>query len=241
MVGLLLLVFLSYLCFENKVENIKSDVLSRVRANLSDIQADKIKANILGNGMKTTRIVILSGQASTLQKKQEILSVIKNLAGVYGIKDLITIKKVKIPIKSPIMQSKIQDTQKLAKEKDCQNKLTNTLKDKKINFEASKAVIKKDSYPLLSSLAKVIKECPDYLVEIAGYTDSDGSSDFNLILSAKRAASVKKYLVIHENVDAKNLEARGYGEVNPIADNNTTKGKSENRRIEFNIIGGKEE
>jgi len=237
--GLLLIALLSFLCFINKVDSIKSTIISNVTSNLKDRQIDWVKPQIVGEGIKATEIVALSGVAPSLEKKEEAIEVAKNSSGVWGIKDYITIKK---PEKKPepIVQPVIKDV-KIEKPKPkvitCQEKFEKLLSNNKINFESAKAVIQKDSFKLLSKLASVIKECPGYKIEIAGYTDSDGSNEYNLMLSAKRADAVKSYLVTHEGIYADRLEARGYGEANPIADNSTQEGKRKNRRITFKIIG----
>ena len=124
---------------------------------------------------------------------------------------------------------------------DCQERLDELLSKAKISFQSSKAEIKKDSYPLLEDISKVLKECKTHLkkVIIAGYTDSSGSEKSNLILSQKRAEAVKEYLTKKSNISPKLLKAVGYGAANPIADNKSEEGKSKNRRIEFKIEGVK--
>ena len=83
----------------------------------------------------------------------------------------------------------------------------------------------------------MLKDYSKIQVEVQGHTDSDGSATYNLQLSDSRAQSVMQYLV-EAGVDAERLQAKGYGEVVPIADNETDEGKEKNRRVEFKIIGG---
>jgi len=118
----------------------------------------------------------------------------------------------------------------------CQTKFKELLSQNKIHFEYNKADIKTDSYELLEQLIIVAQGCPDAKITIEGHTDSDGSQDYNKKLSSKRADAVKQYL-IQKGMDATKLEAIGYGEMRPIADNETNAGKEQNRRIEFNIKG----
>jgi outer membrane protein OmpA-like peptidoglycan-associated protein len=107
---------------------------------------------------------------------------------------------------------------------------------KGIFFDVNKDTIKKTSTKTLDGAVKVLKDFPDVAVEIGGHTDSDGSRDSNLDLSQRRAESVKKYLV-GKGIDANRLTTKGYGPDQPIADNKTKKGKSQNRRIEFKLQG----
>ncbi len=73
-------------------------------------------------------------------------------------------------------------------------------------------------------------------LRIEGYTDSIGSANKNTELSTKRANTVRIYLIQHFNIESHRLEAKGYGEANPIASNNTADGRAQNRRIEFVIM-----
>ena len=66
--------------------------------------------------------------------------------------------------------------------------------------------------------------------EVHGYTDSKGKPAHNLVLSQHRAESVVRYLVAH-GVPASSLTAKGFGEDNPVASNDTASGRAENRRV----------
>jgi OOP family OmpA-OmpF porin len=72
-------------------------------------------------------------------------------------------------------------------------------------------------------------------VELQGHTDSRGADAYNLELSQRRADSVRDYL-ISQGLDARRLQARGYGETQPIADNATKAGQAENRRVVMKVI-----
>lgn len=104
-----------------------------------------------------------------------------------------------------------------------------------IHFETGKAVILPISYSILNAVAEVLKQNPTIKVRVEGHTDSVGSDEFNLRLSQARADAVMKYL-ISQGISPDRLEARGYGETMPIADNSTPEGRAKNRRVEFTII-----
>jgi OOP family OmpA-OmpF porin len=98
------------------------------------------------------------------------------------------------------------------------------------------------SAELTPDAKKVLDEAYDALagqttlrVELGGHTDSVGDDKLNLSLSQRRADSVKKYLA-GKGIAASRLEAKGYGETQPIADNKTKAGRQENRRVEFKIL-----
>ncbi|HNP17907.1 MAG TPA: OmpA family protein [Fulvivirga sp.] len=104
-----------------------------------------------------------------------------------------------------------------------------------IEFETASDVIRVVSYPILDKVVDVLQNNPDYLLKISGHTDSQGNDDANLILSNKRAQSTKRYIVEH-GIDEARLDAIGYGETKPVADNETAEGRKQNRRVEFQII-----
>ncbi len=80
----------------------------------------------------------------------------------------------------------------------------------------------------------LVNERPDVKVEVIGHTDSVGSSDFNQVLSERRAASVKAYLV-ERGVAAERISVNGYGESRPRASNDTIEGRRRNRRVEIKV------
>lgn len=104
-----------------------------------------------------------------------------------------------------------------------------------IEFESGKDIITKDSYTILDKVVDVLNEFPDYKLRISGHTDNVGKAETNLLLSHRRAQATMKYLVDH-GIDASRLDAAGYGDQKPVADNATAEGRAKNRRVEFEII-----
>jgi len=74
-----------------------------------------------------------------------------------------------------------------------------------------------------------------YLIEIQGFTDNTGSEQYNIGLSQRRAESVERYLV-SKNIPLYRVSIVGLGEDNPIADNKTNQGRSQNRRVEVRVL-----
>lgn len=91
------------------------------------------------------------------------------------------------------------------------------------------------SLPELQSLVDFLRINSTVVVEIGGHTDSDGSDEYNQVLSEKRAASVRDYLIKH-GINGDRLFFHGYGESLPVADNLTPAGKKLNRRTEITIL-----
>ena len=105
----------------------------------------------------------------------------------------------------------------------------------KVYFATDKDTILDKSFPVLQEVAQVIVGKKGIHVRVEGHTDNKGKSKHNMDLSQRRAESVKKFLVEH-GIEADRLEAQGFGDTKPIADNKTEEGKAENRRVEFHII-----
>lgn len=105
---------------------------------------------------------------------------------------------------------------------------------KGVQFESGKDVIRVSSYPVLNKVVNVMTKHPEFGLKISGHTDSQGNDDLNLDLSKRRAHAVETYL-INNGVEADRLNADGYGETVPVADNGTAAGRAKNRRVEFDI------
>lgn len=104
-----------------------------------------------------------------------------------------------------------------------------------ILFEIDKADLTAGGMQNLLRLAAFLKEFPDREVAIEGHTDSTGSEAYNLDLSQRRAESVRRFL-IKNGIAPDRIMARGYGEVYPVAPNDTAAGRQHNRRVEIVIL-----
>ncbi|MBN1434264.1 OmpA family protein, partial [Candidatus Fermentibacterales bacterium] len=104
-----------------------------------------------------------------------------------------------------------------------------------IYFDVGSAQLKPESYAVLDGIVEVLLANPDARVQIAGHTDSDGSTSYNQTLSEQRASSVFTYLVNH-GVPAARLTTIGFGESQPFVPNTSAANKAQNRRIEFTVL-----
>ena len=101
-------------------------------------------------------------------------------------------------------------------------------------FATGKSEIKSGATANLDRLGDFLAEYPDRTASIEGFTDSTGSEDSNQVLSEHRADSVKRYL-IGRGVQSARLTSTGRGESAPVADNESTAGRQQNRRVEVVI------
>ncbi|WP_445386577.1 OmpA family protein [Robiginitalea sp. IMCC44478] len=104
-----------------------------------------------------------------------------------------------------------------------------------ILFDTGKASLKTESVSVFVDIIKILNEYPNAKFTVEGHTDSVGSEKLNQQLSEKRANSVRDFL-IKEGIAADRLTAVGYGESRPIASNNTRAGRTQNRRVEINLV-----
>jgi MYXO-CTERM domain-containing protein len=106
-----------------------------------------------------------------------------------------------------------------------------------VYFQTNKATILAKSNKLLDNVAAVLGSHPSINLEIQGHTDDRGDAKYNKDLSQRRADAVVAYLV-RKGVAASRLKAVGYGEDQPVATNATNAGRTQNRRVVFQIVGG---
>jgi outer membrane protein OmpA-like peptidoglycan-associated protein len=104
-----------------------------------------------------------------------------------------------------------------------------------ITFATDQSDIKPNFYEVLNSVAIVLREFNQTLVDVNGHTDSDGSDEYNDDLSSRRANSVAEYLV-SQQLDSQRFSVQGFGESQPIASNASASGKAQNRRVEIQIV-----
>jgi OOP family OmpA-OmpF porin len=116
---------------------------------------------------------------------------------------------------------------------DVVKKFTGVIKG--INFDTGKAKIRSSSFPLLDDAVGVLKQYPTLRLRVSGHTDNKGKLAKNQKLSEDRAAAVKDYLT-SKGIEGSRVETRGVGPDEPIADNKTSAGRTQNRRIEFELL-----
>ena len=104
----------------------------------------------------------------------------------------------------------------------------------RLNFATGSATILPESQVQLNNIVAVLKAYPNVNVKVGGYTDDVGGAAANLQLSQRRADAVMQALVSN-GISAKRLQAEGYGEQHPVADNATEEGRARNRRIALKV------
>ncbi len=104
-----------------------------------------------------------------------------------------------------------------------------------VQFQTGSSILKPESYKVLMQIADIMDRYPDFNLNISGHTDNTGNPVLNQTLSEKRAKACYDYLV-SKGVSMSRMSHTGFGESRPISSNKDEKGRSLNRRVEFNLV-----
>ncbi len=109
-----------------------------------------------------------------------------------------------------------------------------------VNFKSGSAVLTADSKTTLDDIASKALNAKGYVLEVSGFADSRGSVNLNRALSQRRADAVIRYLVENHSIPLRRIVTPyGYGEMNPVAENETRDGRAQNRRVEIKLLVNK--
>ena len=202
------LICLLFVCIFAEASDIETELGTEVSSQVS--RENLFWASVEPRGQS----IRLSGAAPDYQAKKRAGDIAAGVWGVTSVENAIAI---------------------IGEAGTCQQEIDGYLAREEVTFGNGNADISESSYPLLGMLASIARNC-DTRLEIAGHTDAVGDAGVNMKLSQRRADAVRKYLV-QRGVKPEQIEARGYGETQPIADNESEAGRKANRRIEFRVIG----
>jgi OOP family OmpA-OmpF porin len=109
-----------------------------------------------------------------------------------------------------------------------------------VNFRPGSAMLSADSKTKLDELATKALNAKGYVVEVSGFADATGSVERNRALSQRRADAVIRYLVENHRIPLRRIiTPYGFGETNPVAENNSRAGRAQNRRVEVKLLVNK--
>jgi peptidoglycan-associated lipoprotein len=106
-----------------------------------------------------------------------------------------------------------------------------------IHFDYDKSNVRGEDAGLLDQKVAILQANPELRIRVGGHCDERGSDEYNLALGNRRAQAAKQYLVSH-GIDASRIETQSWGEERPSVDGHDEGAWSQNRRDEFEIIGG---
>ena len=104
-------------------------------------------------------------------------------------------------------------------------------------FRVGSAVLRPDAKAQLDQVAQQALQAKGYVLEVSGFASADGSTEANRRLSQRRADAVIRYLVENHNIPLRRIiTPYGFGEMNPVAENNSREGREQNRRVEVKVL-----
>lgn len=197
---------------EQKLGSLHVEVVnSNGEAVVSSMQIKRSEVLVVENVTNRIKQPIEVGEYQVILPDQNITEAVQVVA------DQETYKKIVIPVAAPIQAETI------------------VRYIEPIYFDSNKDTIKPESYKALDDVYSIILEFPNIEnLQIEAHTDSQGKDAYNLDLSNRRAQAAKEYLV-RKGVGKAQIKTMGFGEVRPIAPNETVEGRAKNRRVEFLI------
>jgi outer membrane protein OmpA-like peptidoglycan-associated protein len=172
----------------------------------------------------------LGPDRGTLAIQKNVIDVKKNVVDIIGIPKGISGAGIEITGQVAEVEMALKDLEAKVSETEIKIDLPSD-----ILFDFDKYNIRPDAQGALRKVAIVIKSYPGKKVFIEGHTDSEGSEEYNMNLSFKRAESVVQWLKDMEKLVDTKFQTNGWGESKPIAPNNTVEGRQKNRRVEITI------
>src|SRR4026209_2357614 len=109
-----------------------------------------------------------------------------------------------------------------------------------VNFKSGSSILSADAKTALDQIASKGMNAKGYVLEVSGYAGSRGSINLNRQLSQRHADAVIRYLVENHNIPLRRIVTPyGYGELNPVAENDSREGRAQNRRVEIKLLVNK--
>lgn len=178
------------------------------------------------------QIATLTGRVETLEgQADDMTGEVTQLTAMVAERDA-TIKDLRAAAPAATSANVAAPTAQMAQQ--CSVRAGEVLQTAQINFSSGTANLRENSTQTLERLTGIALACADsgLIVEIGGHTDSQGSEENNQDLGERRATTVAQFM-IDRGVPATSLKPVGFGETQPIGDNETREGRQQNRRISF--------
>ena len=193
---------------------------------------------ILGHDDKSNQLMLGLGMGTQFNGSVEFRADVRGMSGLgdndgndYGfqlsLNKLIGQTSAPAPVAAPVVAAPVVAEPEAAQEAEVRT-ITVRLN---VEFEFNKDTVLAIYGDQLDAIAAAMKVHEDIDLVLEGHTDSSGSDDYNMSLSDRRAKAVKAKLVADYGIPAERVSAMGYGETQPIADNETDEGRARNRRV----------
>lgn len=189
---------------------------------LSGLEALSLLSN--GSARVTAEDITISGNTGSTSARSDISKLLSDKLG----------EGARFSVDVTYLE-KLDPIASLLTPEECEAKIAEILKLRKITFEPGSDTVDAASLGTLDEISEVLGNCTELRMEIAGHTDSQGREIMNEALSKSRALAVLNALR-DRRVPTSSFTAEGYGETRPIATNDTEEGREANRRIEITLV-----
>lgn len=199
-----------------------------------DAQVADLTGQLANQPDTAPQIATLTGRVAILEaQKGDLSGKVNDLTAVVAARDgMIKELKAATPVATSANTAAPAATAQMAAQ--CGARAGDILENAQINFSSGTANLRANSIATMERLTGIALACADsgLSVEIGGHTDSQGSDESNQVLSERRATAIAQFM-IDRGVSADTLKPVGFGEAQPIGDNETREGRQQNRRISF--------
>ena len=181
--------------------------------------------------------LFISGETSNQEEHTKIEELLASSGIPYVNETIILAKKDNTTEQNEINATDDEVYPELSQEaKAVEEQIEQIVKLEDIRFELGSAKVSPDSYETIEKIANLLKENPSYALKVSGHTDNQGDSGYNMTLSKERAQNIQKVLASF-GVAKERVQTAGYGDTQPLVDNDSEENRKLNRRVEFKIIG----
>ncbi len=199
---------------------------SQLQAQKSEMQADKAKMQAQQAEMEAERARAAKAQADAARAQAEAEAAEARAKAAEANKSVESANAVREKLRAQLNSV-------LATSETARGLIVN-MSD--VLFDTGKYTLKPTTQVTLAKVAGILQAYPGLKVQVEGYTDSVGSDDYNQKLSENRAGTVKQFLTA-QGVSPNNISSQGFGKNNPVADNSTSSGRTQNRRVNMVVSG----
>lgn len=234
LLSLAALALLCFLCIRWKAPQIEADITERTNATLADAGHGFASAEVDG------RDVRLVGTAPSEELRAAALANARDVWGARVVTDGMTLAVVpETPDAEAVAPT--EPEQEVAepavdREAECRRRMADAIGSDEIHFAFDRADLPANAPGYLDRIAAVAADCRMLRLDLRGNTDAQGTDDYNVGLSERRVAAVRRYLV-SAGVTADRMQTEALGEREPIDTNATAAGRANNRRVDIRLIG----
>jgi len=215
---------------EEQTQIVVNAVAAKAQAVQSEAEAAQVQAEAQADAEAAARA---KEQAEEARKAQEDADAAKQAAEAKA--QQAQVQAAQVEREKAALRGRLQqELSTVLETRDSARGLIMNMSD--VLFEFGKYALKPEAREKLAKVSGILLSFPELTLEVDGYTDNVGGDEFNQKLSGERADAVRDYLT-SQGVSPNSIVTKGFGKDNPVASNDTSEGRQENRRVELVVSG----